>query len=612
MAGQILRYLTQLLICAALFLGACSSEKDSQAYLDDARSLLQSGDRNGAIVQLKNVLQQDPDSVQARLLLGTIYLEEEQYDEAEKELSKARSLGGDEAVIAPKLATVLLSLNQYQRLLDGVQNPVDAPPAVQAAVLVRRGRALVELNQLDDATAAFDQAVQTVPDFAEAYLGYALIEIRGGNLQQALSNVERMLSQMPDSRDALILKGDLLAALEQPEPSHASYEQAVRVAPKNLQARLRLVSSYLAAGNIEAAATAVEQARNIAPRNVLALHMQALVEFRQGHLQAALRQINLVMEVAPDFPPANMLAGSLEYENGDYDLARKHLNVVVNKIPSNVTARKLLAATELKLGNHAEAEDLLQVLDPDNTEDRGVLGLLAEIYLDKNDYSAAGVYLERSLRVAPDDPKLRTAIAVNQLRQGNTERAVAELESIAAKDNGYLQADTALILVYLDAKEYDKALAAIDKLDEKLFGNPLIHSVRGLVYLGKKDEAQARVSFERALALQATYFPAAANLAQLDIKAGDTASAKARFDNILKVDENNVQAMLALAQLAFGDKDEKAYVSWLQRAAEAAPGAPQPLALLSRYHLSKGDKDTALSIAQESAHANPENPQALV
>jgi hypothetical protein len=60
-------------------------------------------------------------------------------------------------------------------------------------------------------------------------------------------------------------------------------------------------------------------------------------------------------------------------------------------------------------------------------------------------------------------------------------------------------------------------------------------------------------SFEKALALSPTYYPAAANLANLDIVEKKPADARQRFETLLANDPKSMQALLALAQLRAKD-----------------------------------------------------------
>ncbi|MGS0759121.1 hypothetical protein ACVBEH_32690, partial [Roseateles sp. GG27B] len=72
-------------------------------------------------------------------------------------------------------------------------------------------------------------------------------------------------------------------------------------------------------------------------------------------------------------------------------------------------------------------------------------------------------------------------------------------------------------------------------------------NLRGLVQLAKKDKAAARLSFERALTLEPSFYPATALLASLDMADKNPAAAQKRFEALLVVAPDNVNAQLALA-----------------------------------------------------------------
>jgi putative PEP-CTERM system TPR-repeat lipoprotein len=166
-------------------------------------------------------------------------------------------------------------------------------------------------------------------------------------------------------------------------------------------------------------------------------------------------------------------------------------------------------------------------------------------------------------------------------------------------------------MAHLDRKEYDKALAAIDALEKKLKNSAVPNTLRGKVFLGKNDVPSARKSFEHALAIDPAFFPAVASLAQLDIRDNKPEVAQKRFERILDKDKQNLQATMALAELAALRKQEKEYVSWLDKAVKDHPTAIPPRAALVRHHLVKKDFQKALAIANETLRANPDSPAAL-
>src|SRR6185295_18011554 len=123
--------------------------------------------------------------------------------------------------------------------------------------------------------------------------------------------------------------------------------------------------------------------------------------------------------------------------------------------------------------------------------------------------------------IAPPDADLHTKLGMTALILGETDRAVPELESAAKLDRGLSRADTLLVMTHLGKKDYDKALEAALKLQKKQPENPVTYDLLGGAYLGKKDLANARKSFERALSLQPDYTAAALMLARLDLEAND-------------------------------------------------------------------------------------------
>jgi putative PEP-CTERM system TPR-repeat lipoprotein len=160
-------------------------------------------------------------------------------------------------------------------------------------------------------------------------------------------------------------------------------------------------------------------------------------------------------------------------------------------------------------------------------------------------------------------------------------------------------------------KQFDKAMNAIEVLEKKEPNNPATYNLKGAIYLGKNDIANARKSFERAAALDTKSLAATMNLAQLDLQEKNPEAARKRFQRILASDKTNAQAMMGLAGIAAATKQETEYVGWLQKAAEAEPSAVRPRVLLANYYLQKNDMQKAMTIARQTQSGNPNDIQAM-
>jgi tetratricopeptide (TPR) repeat protein len=163
-----------------------------------------------------------------------------------------------------------------------------------------------------------------------------------------------------------------------------------------------------------------------------------------------------------------------------------------------------------------------------------------------------------------------------------------------------------LIAAHLQRREFDAALKAIAALEKKQPDNPLTYNLRGTALLGKRDIAGARKSFDKALALNAAYFPAAANLANLDLIEKKPEEARKRFEAVLVKDPKNVQAFLALAEMrakSGGTTEEIAAL--IGKAVTANPTDPAPRLRLIGLYLSKNETKSALTAAQEALAVLP-------
>jgi Flp pilus assembly protein TadD len=112
-----------------------SARLTEQEHIQRAKDFEDKGDVRGSIIELKNAIQKNPDSPQARMLLGQVYLKAGSGAEAEKELLRAQQLGISRDSLAPQLGEALLLMGEYQRLLDEIQTTESSRPSIRRASL---------------------------------------------------------------------------------------------------------------------------------------------------------------------------------------------------------------------------------------------------------------------------------------------------------------------------------------------------------------------------------------------------------------------------------------------------------------------------------------------
>jgi putative PEP-CTERM system TPR-repeat lipoprotein len=594
-----------------LLVTGCSGESP-EALLQSAKTHLGNNEQNEAIIQLKNVLQQAPDSAEARYLLGKVLLDSGDAAGAAVELRKARSLGYSDDAVVPALAQALVAQGQWKAVTDELadvrlSNRTAAADLQVAVAQAYAGRKLQEL-----AENAVRSALNAQPNHAGAQVMQARLLAGKGDLRGAMAAVDATLQAHPQEAAAWTLKGRLLVTTGGDlEAALGAYRKAIAIDERNLEAHdgaLTILSERNDAALLKAQ---LAELVKVFPKQRQTRYFQARLAYMQGDFDATRKTIQSLVTSSSDEFRVLLLAGAVEFQAGSLASAENHLTKALQVNPSSVVAGRLLAQTYLRSGQPEKALTAVQPALLVRNPDAQALAVAAEAHLLQGDLGRAGELFGKSAKLNPQDVRSRTALALMEMDRGNAGVGLQQLEALAAEDRGSL-ADLALISAHLRRKEHAAALKAIEALQKKQPGKPLPEYLRGRVQLAMKKPAEARGSFERALAAEPLYVPAVGSLAALDMADGKADAARQRFRAVLDKDPKNVPSLLALAELTVRSRGSKDEVTKLLNAAvEAAPQEPRPRLMLIEYLVSRNDLRAAMTAAQAGVAAIPTNAQLL-
>jgi len=605
-----LRQATASALLAALLLVGCGGDNPA-ALVSSAKELLQKHDHKAAAIQLKNALQQDPKLGEARFLLAKALLEGGDPTGAEVELRKAQEVNYPPEQVTPLLARTLLMLGQAEKVTNELAKVQLTTAEAKADLLTSVGQAYLMQDKPKEAEAAYAASLAAQPGYAPALIGDARLKASGGDLPGALALLERGLQDSPLLYDAWQLKGDLLAAQGDAVGAMAAYRKAVEIKPDFLSAHAAIIRLLLAENKLDEAGTQLAAMKQIAANHPQTHYLTAMLAYQKKDYVAARDAILLMLRAVPENPLGLQLAGLIEYEAQAYAQAETYLLKALPRTPELGIARRVLIASYLRNAQPGKALGVLEPVLDKIDKDSNMLALAGQVFLQNGQVDKAGTYFAKAAALDPKNAGKRTSLAMVNLAKGDTEGAFRDLEQVAAGDTGH-RADLALIAAHLQRREFDQALKSIAALEKKQPDNPLTHNLRGTALLGKRDVAGARKSFERAMALNAAYFPAAANLANLDLAEKKPEEARKRFEAVLAKDPKNVQALLALAELrlkAGGTSEEVAAL--ISKGVTANPADPAPRLALIGLYLSKKEVKSALAAAQDAVAALPERPEIL-
>ena len=598
-------------LAMALLVSACGSDSPD-ALLASAQDYLSRNDAPAAIIQLKNVLKDRPDSAKARLLLAQALQATGDIAGAETEFRKAQDLGAAPDEVVPQLAQALLLGKQFGKITTDYALLQLASAPAQASLKTTVAIAWLRQGQEDKFRASIDEALKAKADHVPALIELVRASAQRGNIDEALAGLDKIPRQSSGSDEAHKLRGDLLLyGKRDMDAAMVAYREALQVNPSYLEGQAAVVQLLLLQGKTEAAAEALQRLAKAAPGKPQTLYLQAMLAYAKNDLKAAQEHAQKLVSLTPENFRALELAGMTELRLGANVQAEALLAKALQLEAGLPMARRGLVTAYVRQGRLDKAMSALPVDVERNDRDPGMMALAGQVYMLHGDVERAQRYFARASNLDPKDPAKRTSLAVSRLASGQGDAALGELQSIAASDDGVV-ADMALINALLQERKVDQALKAIDALEKKRPADVMPVFLRGRALLLKRDAVGARKAMERVLEIDPNYFPAVGVLAVLDNADKRPDDARARLEAAIKRQPGNVQAHLALVELRQANgADKTELATLLRKVVEAAPSSPLPRLLLAEHHLRHSEPKDALVVAQQAVSALPDNVQLL-
>lgn len=579
--------------------------------LQDARTFLDKGETKSAVIQLKNVLLESPENVEARLLLGEAYLKLGDGASAAKELEKAAELKVPKERWVVPLARAYLLQNQPRKVLEKTQIEADAPASVRAQLEALHGMAHMGLDAPDKSRASYEKALQLDADSSDALLGLAMLELQQKRYKEAEIHANRVLGKDSRNGTAWTLLGEIRRLNNDNLGAVEAFGRAVDIQPMDVRARLGRATTFLTLGKIDEASKDVEEVRAKVGELPMALYLHAVIAYQNKQLQEAEDALIKVQNAMPNHPPTLLMLGAIAYQQNKLQSAETHLAKYIGYVPDHLPALKMLGATRLKQGQSKAAISILKGAAERHPDDAQLLAMLGSAYLKDKQYDQGTELLARAAELAPDLGSVRAQLALGRIATGKMDQAVADLKSAVEMDPALVQADITLVLALIQQKKYDEAIEAAGKLKDKRRDDPMPDNLLGAAYMAKGDAERAREHWRKALAIKPDYATASLNLARLALSQNKPDEAAKEYETLLKRDPKNLNALLGLAQIAEARGDQAQMVKRLEEARDKNPRALQPAVMLTRYHLSRNETLKALEIASSAERDNQDTPQAL-
>jgi tetratricopeptide (TPR) repeat protein len=462
------------------------------AFLLRAKVRLTDKNVAGARTDLTRVIELDPGSPVAYLLLAQIDFREHKQQEGVAELKaasdKTRNMTAmmELALVHTQLGDSEAARADYERILK--LNPKFAPALANLAYLYTdKPRDLAKASDL----AA--QARQLRPDDPAIADTLGWIEYRKGNFSGALTFLKEATEKNPSDGEAQYHLGLTYYMLNEEEEASSA---------------LQLAAAY---PRLSAAAKADAQRR---------LAVIAIDPATAG--AGAVKPLEQALTEDAAEPVARFRLAQIQARQGNAGLAAKNFETQLKTYPRDIRAMVALAQLDAgPLHDLPRARELAKSAHELALNDAHISAALGPILLQAQDYALAADLLQQASRGLPDQPEIAWNLAQAQYATGQVDRAASTLQDALQASAPFPSraqaASYASVLAAAGAPAPSpEAQAAATRLLATDPGCLPALMVTAASREAAKDHAGAAGIYQKILLADPAFFPAAAQLAQLD------------------------------------------------------------------------------------------------
>jgi tetratricopeptide (TPR) repeat protein len=468
----------------------------SSSFLASALAELyaRTGDIREAIAEAQDVISRDPDNLDARRLLGRIYL---------------RSIGDLQGGSQSDTETILhLALEQYEQIVH-----LD-PTSIEDHLLL--GRLYRLNNQTTKAEEEFRTAVKLQPSSEDAVTTLALLYNEEGDSSRALE----ILQAVPEADRSPRVESVLGYTYEQKKDyanAISAYRKAVESDSDNLDAVRGLAENLLNDNQTDAA---LEQFKIIAaadPQDVQTLMHISEIYRRDGQFEKALETLDKAQAIAQDSMEVEYNRAVIEEALGKFDDAVRHLREMLQRTEKSngvysAAERGNRAIFLERLGTiYRDQNDTDQAVDAfrkmvalgDDATVRGYQQIV-ETYRDAKNWPAATAAAREAVAKVPTDRGLQMVLAGQEADSGEADSAIARVKAmLTGKPSEDREVWITLAQMNSRLRRYsdaEKAMAKAQELSTKQEEKDYVNFIAGSIYERQKKYDEAESYFRKVLA----------------------------------------------------------------------------------------------------------------
>ena len=597
MIGFYSSYLKYALVVVAL--GALSScgKQTSDEYMQQAKQYVAENDPRAAIVALKNAVQLKPKSADARYELGVLYIQQKQFESAEKELNRALEYGFEPSKVLPLLTQAYQSTGAYSAIIKLEHEQRGLTSVERAEIGYFKVVALARLNKVNDARLLIEELRQIDTSSVFKGLTAAYMLVLDEDYKTATTAVAKLREQAPQNAEVLKLLAQLKLSLGAQDEAAEIFKDYVQFYPEDKQTTFVLAKLLVDIGDLKAADPYIDKLLLLNNENPLLNQLKAATHASMGDYTDAVKRAEVAINGGIDAPSLRLVAGYAAYQIEDYSSANRHLSYIAGLLPDNHPGLKLLAASQLQLGLTTEVVDVLDRLDKLTDEDATLFTKASYELLRDGFEKEAKVLIEKSASISRSAEDL-TRLGLLQLSLKNLD-GIVNLEEAVSKSPKLVSAQTTLAKAYIATEQYGKALELANNWKSTSPGDAKPYLLAGDVYTRQLKFSEAKIEFEKAIMFDHKSPIPKLAMINLVVLQKDMQQATRLLDQLLIEFPNNVPTLVTYYLVSRQENKQSTGFNKIKSAFDREPSNITLRLLLARVQVVESKYENAIDLLTE-------------
>jgi len=538
------------------------------------------------------------------LLAGVVSYEIAQYEKALTYLKEYNTRYPGEHYPQKLLGTVLLTKNAYREAAHLLELVNKRQPG-DYQVLTLLGSAYMNMRLYGKANDLLEEAIKLRESASPARMQKAFNELKFGNRDIALEELEKLFELSLDPRSGLMLttlymKGDDFVRAEK------ITQQIVDNDAEHLVARNILGVTQIELGKYDLARKnfkyILSRQGDFFPANMNLVKLDSMT----GNIPRAEERLNVLLDKKRNLPTVYLALSKLSQQQNKVEDALRWAEKSYDADDKNISAILHLTRLYLTLGDSVKALRIAEsgaIKYSDNVIIKQVHG---ESLLAAGKIKRAQLEFKDISKLASYDAKLLYKVSRLQFEASDIDGGIWSLKKAVEGDSAYIPARHALIEALISLKKLDSAKEQLSHFKQYDL-DPLYLRLQGDWYLASKTYERALESYKRSMQLDPKG-DTAAQLFRVYAASGDLTSGIAVLKNWLEKENGDIRAKNLLAEAYMTSGNQKSAVKLFEEVINDNPKHAGALNNLAVIYLEQGMFAQALDYAKKAQAISPSNP----